>query len=95
MRIKYNECLFLVFFLDRLIGVFHYDKPNLITIHNRLQDLKRIIEQDKANIAIKIFINCWDKEIDFDIVKAEAIKKHMLEKMNLTKIGIRFNFFFK
>ena len=40
---------------------------------NRIKDLKGIIEQDKKYVLIKIMIDFWDKEIDFNIIKAVAI----------------------
>ena len=35
-------------FLNLLIDIFHYDKPTLRMINNRIEDLKRIIEQEQS-----------------------------------------------
>ena len=58
-----------------------------------LNDLKMIIEQNQQYILIKIMIDCWDKEIDFNIVKVDAIKKK-LQKIGKSKLGYNFQWYF-
>ena len=41
-------------------------------------------------------IQCWDIEIDFGIIKAEAVKKKKkIEKMEISKLGNNSQRFFK
>ena len=61
---------------------------------NRIKDFKKVIEQDKKYVLIKIMIDFWDKEIDFNIIKAVAIKKKF-EKIEISKLGLNCQCFLK
>ena len=61
-------------------------KSRSAMIDKFFNDLKMIIEQEQQYKLIKIMINCWNEEIDFNIVKVHSIKKK-LKKIPKSKLG--------